>query len=151
VSCLVDTNILLRYVQLNHEMHADAAGALDLLVQSGEIVVIVPQNLTEFWNVCTRPSDRNGLGLTPTATDKHISKIESLLTILPEVPDIYAEWRRLVVAHSVSGVRAYDARLVASMNIYNVKDILTFNVPDFIRYPHIRVLHPREVHPKPEI
>ena len=114
------------------------------------MVAIVPQNLTEFWNVCTRPSDRNGLGLTPSETDKHISKLESLLTVLPEVPDIYAEWRRLVVTHSVSGVRVYDARLVASMNVYNVKDILTFNVPDFLRYPGIRVLHPRDLLPKRE-
>jgi predicted nucleic acid-binding protein len=150
VSCLADTNILLRYVQQNHEMHADASAALDSLVRNGEMVAIVPQNLTEFWNVCTRPSNGNGLGLTPSETDTHISKLETLLTVLPEVPDIYTEWRRLVVTHSVSGVRVYDARLVASMNVYNVKDILTFNVPDFLRYPNIRVLHPRDLQPKPE-
>lgn len=79
------------------------------------MVAIVPQNLTEFWNVCTRPSDRNGLGLTPTETDKHISQLESLLTVHPEVPNIYTEWRRFVVTHYVSGVRVYDARVVASM------------------------------------
>ena len=55
-----------------------------------------------------------------------------------------------MVTHSVSGVRVYDARLVASMNVYNVKDILTFNVPDFLRYPNIRVLHPKDVSLKPE-
>jgi len=81
------------------------------------MVAIVPQNLTEFWNVCTRPSDRNGLGLTPSETDTHISKLETFLTVLPEVPDIYTEWRHLVVTHSVSGVRVFDARLVASMTV----------------------------------
>jgi predicted nucleic acid-binding protein len=99
VICLADTNILLRHVQQNHEMHADASAALDSLLRSGEMVAIVPQNLTEFWNVCTRPSDRNGLGLTPSETDKHISKLESLLTVHPEVPNIYTEWRRIVVTH----------------------------------------------------
>jgi hypothetical protein len=67
------------------------------------MVAIVPQNLTEFWNVCTRSSDRKGLGLTPSETDKPVSKLETLLAVLPEVPDIYAEWRCLVATHSVSG------------------------------------------------
>ena len=33
MSCLADTNILLRYVQQNHEMHASASAALDSLVR----------------------------------------------------------------------------------------------------------------------
>src|SRR5439155_10517500 len=57
MSCLADTNVLLRYVQQNHDMHGVAVAALDFLLGSGEIVVIVPQNITEFWNVCTRPTD----------------------------------------------------------------------------------------------
>jgi hypothetical protein len=55
--------------------------------------------------------------MTPSETDRHVSILEALLTVLPEVPDIYPEWRRLVATHSVSGVRVYDARLVASMNV----------------------------------
>jgi predicted nucleic acid-binding protein len=145
MSCLADTNVLLRYVQQNHDMHGVAVAALDFLFGSGETVVIVPQNITEFWNVCTRPTDHNGLGLTPSETDKQVSQLESLFTVLPESPAVYPEWRRLVVTHSVSGVRVYDARLTASMNVYGVKDIVTFNVEDFLRYPGIRVLHPADL------
>ncbi len=50
MSCLADTNVLLRYVQQNHDMHGVAVAALDFLLGSGEIVVIVPQNIAEFWN-----------------------------------------------------------------------------------------------------
>ena len=132
MSCVADTNVLLRYVQQNHEMHTAAFAALDLLLRSGEMVAIVPQNIAEFWNVCTRPSEHNGLGLTSSETNKQISRLESLLTVLPETPAVYTEWRRLVVTHSVSGVRVYDARLVASMNVYSLKDIVTFNVEDFL-------------------
>ncbi len=150
MSCLADTNVLLRYVQQNHDMHGVAVAALDFLLGSGEIVVIVPQNITEFWNVCTRPTDHNGLGLTPSETDKQVSQLESLFTVLPESPAVYPEWRRLVVTHSVSGVRVYDARLVASMHVYSVNDIVTFNVDDYLRYPGIRVLDPKDLVPKPE-
>jgi len=129
-------------------MHAAAFGALDSLIRSGETLVIVPQNIAEFWNVATRPSDQNGLGLTPSEADERITKLESLVTILPETPEIYSEWRKLVVTHSVSGVRVFDARLVASMHVHGVKDIVTFNVNDYLRYPDIRVLHPTDLVPK---
>ena len=72
----------------------------------------------------TRPSDQNGLGLTASETDERITKLESLVTVLPDIPAIYPEWRRLVVTHSVSGVPVYDARLAASMHVYGVKDIV---------------------------
>ena len=126
-------------------MHSAAAGALDFLFASGETVVIVPQNIAEFWNVCTRPVDHNGLGLTPSEAETEILKLEALFPLLPESPAIYHEWKRLVVTHAVSGVRVYDARLVASMNVHDVKDVVTFNTDDFHRYPGIRVLHPADL------
>jgi predicted nucleic acid-binding protein len=148
--CLADTNVLLRYVQQNHELHAAAFGAIDFLLRSGELVVTFPQNIAEFWNVCTRPSEQNGLGLTPSEADKKTSRLESLLTILPDIPAVYTEWRRLLVTYSASGVGVYDVRLVACMIVYHVKDIVTFNTEDFLRYSDIRVLHPTDIVPKPE-
>ncbi len=63
---------------------------------------------------------------------------------LPDIPTIHPERRRLVVAHSVSGVRVHDARIVAAMNGYGISSLLTFNGPDFTRYPGIRVVHPND-------
>jgi predicted nucleic acid-binding protein len=85
------------------------------------------------------------LGLSPAEADREASRLEEVLTLLPDVPAIYLEWRRLVVAHSVSGVRVHDARIVAAMNVYGVSDLLTFNGPDFSRYPGIQVVHPKDV------
>lgn len=68
----------------------------------------------------------------------------------PDIPAIYPQWRKLVVAHSVLGVRVHDARIVAAMKVHGVKDIVTFNVDDYVRYPSIRVLHPTDLVPKPE-
>ena len=44
--------------------------------------------------------------------------------------------------HQVSGKKAHDARLVASMKVHGIVTILTFNVEDFARYHGILVLHP---------
>ena len=49
----------------------------------------------------------------------------------------------LLLTYSVSGAQVHDARLVASMLVYGVKRILTFNDKDFSRYKLIEAVHPR--------
>ncbi len=142
---LADTNVLIRSIDRTHAMQPEAAAALRTLLRSGERVCVTPQNIIEFWNVCTRPADRNGLGLSSSEADREVSELEGILALLPDVPAIYPEWRRLVVAHSVSGVRVHDARIVAAMNVYSISRLLTFNGPDFRRYPGIQVVHPKDV------
>jgi predicted nucleic acid-binding protein len=103
---------------------------------------VTAQNVIEFWSVCTRPVASNGLGLLPRQAARHVSRIDALFHFLPDVPQIYEEWKRLVRAQSVSGLQVYDARLAATMKVYGVVSILTFNVGDFRRFPGIDVLHP---------
>ena len=100
------------------------------------------QNLIELWAVCTRPVENNGFGLTPGQADRVLGRVEHSVYRLPDSDDVYAEWRRLVVAHGVSGKKTHDARLVATMSVHSVTHILTFNTDDFARYPGITVLDP---------
>jgi predicted nucleic acid-binding protein len=55
---------------------------------------------------------------------------------------VHFEWRRLVVRYSVAGVQVHDARLVASMLVHGVPNLLTLNGRDFARYATIRAVHP---------
>lgn len=143
---LLDTNILLRSADPAHPMNTEAVASVAALLAAGETVHIVPQNISEFWNVCTRPLDKNGLGLTPAQTDAEVTRLESLLNLILDEPQIYQEWRKLVVKHSVSGVQVHDARLVAAMKTHGMSHILTFNDADFRRYqPDITVMTPAEV------
>jgi predicted nucleic acid-binding protein len=75
---------------------------------------------------------------------QEIATLESFLSILEESIDVYAEWKRLVVAHGVSGVQVHDARIVAAMNVYGVTELLTFNVQDFRRFIGIKVTGPEQ-------
>lgn len=93
--------------------------------------------------MATRPKDKNGLGLTIPAVLAEVEKIESLLMLLPDTPAVYAEWKRIVVDHSVSGVQVHDARLVATMKTHGVAGLLTFDVGDFSRYTGIEATHPK--------
>jgi predicted nucleic acid-binding protein len=131
---LADTNILLRFAQRTHPLHAVTRHAVRTLRANGDTIHATIQNFVEFWNVATRPVSRNGFGLTPDDTDHLLRLVERLFPRLPDAPGLYPEWRRLVVQYRVSGVQVHDARLVAAMNSSTITHILTFNTVDFARY-----------------
>ena len=139
---LVDTNILLRSAQPNHPLCSQATHAVSKLIRQKDAVFFCSQNIAEFWNVATRPADKNGLGLSHDEVLQEISSIELMLTLLPDIPSIYAAWKEIVRDHKVQGVKVYDARLVAIMNVYAVESVLTFNDADFKRYGTIASIHP---------
>ena len=109
---------------------------------TGAVLYYTHQNIAEFWNVATRPADRNGFGLTAADADQQVRTIEKGMALLADNEATYHEWRRLVVAHSVSGVKVHDARLAAAMKVHGVTHLLTLNPDDFKRYPHITAVHP---------
>jgi predicted nucleic acid-binding protein len=141
MSILADTNILLRRTQPGHEHHTAAVESVAKLLADGESVYYTPQNIAEFWNVATRPADKNGMGLPVATAQGEVEKIERLLMLLPDSPMAFGEWKRLVARHGVMGVQVHDARLVALMAVHGVRRLLTFNVGDFKRYG-IEVVHP---------
>lgn len=131
---LVDTNILLRLADRRHSLHPMVRAAIRTLRADSHALQITPQNCIEFWNVATRPATRNGFGLFPTDAEQLLRLLERLFPVLLDKPDLYPEWRRLVVNFEVAGVQVHDARLVAAMKTYNITHILTFNTADFTRY-----------------
>ncbi|MDJ1177348.1 type II toxin-antitoxin system VapC family toxin [Roseofilum sp. BLCC_M91] len=131
---LVDTNILLRFTRQSDRQHPITITAIRTLIQNGHHLQVTPQNCIEFWNVATRPANKNGFGLTAIQANQLLTLIESIFPILSDIPGIYSEWRRLVITYAVSGVQVHDARLVAAMKVNNITHILTFNTTDFTRY-----------------
>lgn len=142
---LLDTNILLRMSKSDDPHYPTISGALQVLVSQGARFCFTSQVLGEFWNACTRPLDRNGLGLSIDETDRIARVIERDFELLPDSPDVHDRWRRLLVAHEVKGVQVHDARLAASMYVHGVTQLLTINVRDFQRFPLLRVVHPSEM------
>ena len=144
-ACLIDTNILLRSAQPRHPLCSQATQAVVKLLRDRHAAFVSSQNVTEFWNVATRPAQSNGLGLSHEEVINEVSNIETLLTLLPDVPAVYVSWKQLVSSYRVRGVKVYDARLVAVMTVYGIESVLTFNAADFRRYTSIAALHPSSV------
>jgi predicted nucleic acid-binding protein len=145
VHYLVDTNVLLRLVKSNDPEFLLARKAVGTLKTRGDQLCFFPQNIVEFWNVCTRPEDRNGYGLSPVEADQRARRVERVFTLLPDNERIHPEWRHVVLAHSVLGGQVHDARLVAAMYVHGVTHLLTFNDRDFKRYAGITIVHPRSI------
>jgi predicted nucleic acid-binding protein len=144
-SCLVDTNILLRLLQPDSPEYGNIRQCTDRLWAQGGDLFYTSQNLAEFWNVCTRPADRNGFGFSMTETDERAALIETKFSFAADSEATHQEWRRIVVAAGVSGIQVYDARIVAAMRVHGIANLLTLNVKDFRRFSGITVLSPDDV------
>lgn len=142
MACLLDTCILLRAFDRTAPEQFSILQALRMLGQQGVTLTVTVQNLAEFWNVSTRPSDRNGYGLAPEQTCRRMAVIERFAHLLVESTASYQAWKELVARHAVCGVQAHDARLVSVMQVERIPTIMTLNRRDFARYPGIEIITP---------
>jgi len=83
-SFLVDTNVLIRWVQPEDASFPVAYAAVERMMLSSSFPCYVSQNLGELWNVLTRPTHRNGYGLTPEQAEVRVRKIETAFLLLPD-------------------------------------------------------------------
>jgi len=144
-SILVDSNVLLRWLEPSDGDHLTATKALERLIFSGAILCYTSQNVSEFWNACTRPANRNGFGLTPAEANIRAREFELQLRLLPDSELIHFEWRKMLVDYAISGVQVHDARLAAAMRVHGISRILTFNAKDFRRFPDVQAVLPQDL------
>jgi len=142
---LIDTNILTRLAEPGHTMHQPAFDAVKRLTQQGHTLHVVPQNLYEFWVVCTRPINVNGLGKSAPEAIAELVSIKSLFLLAEDTPAIFGAWERLVTSIPILGKNAHDARLVAAMTVHGLSHLLTFNDKDFRSYPGMIATNPADV------
>src|ERR1700689_835962 len=114
MSVFIDTNVLLRTIEVSDPAHQAAVQTIAALIKAGETLIVTPQIVAEFWNVATRPRERNGIGLTPALASAELAQIEGFFTVVGESTDVYSTWKQIVTRHRVSGVEVHDTRLVAA-------------------------------------
>lgn len=140
LTILVDNGVLLRAFDQSSPVQKTIFRALRKYWNQGDRFV------TSHQNVATRPaSARGGFGLSVDETLKRVATIEKLGMVVPFTNACYSEWRRLLIAHAITGVSVHDARLVATMKTHGIQHLLTLNDSDFQRYSGITVLTPDSV------
>lgn len=146
---LLDTNLLGRMTDSRDPQCATARHAVHALLGEGEQLVMVPQNLYEFWAIATRtpgasPAGQNGLGMTIEQASQWLGFFQRRFTLLPDRDDLPSRWHDLVRTLGIRGLRSHDARLAAAMQCYGIASLLTFNVADFHGLP-VTVINPASV------
>ena len=141
----LDTNVLVALAYADHPQHLTASSATRRLAAGGAGLCFTPQNLGEFWNVSTRPREKNGFGLSPEETLHELSELELKCEILVEGARVYHVWKHLLTTYGVRGIQVHDAHLAAVLQVHGVRSLLTFNAKDFQRFPAIHALHPSTV------
>jgi len=144
---LLDTNILGRIAQPDHQMHEVTVSAVESLLREGHDLRTVPQVIYEFWAIATRSAADNGFGFSVTQAHAEIERLQQIFPPLRDERGILERWQRLVQTHAVQGKKTHDTRMVAAMERHNVARLLTFNVRDFRRYAGITVIEPSTIMP----
>jgi predicted nucleic acid-binding protein len=142
---LVDTNFLLRLAQNTSPFQQYTRNAYSNLRSQSQVLMIVPQNLVEFWAVATRPVNVNGLGLSIELASQELSQMKQLFRLQLDTPEILMIWEQLVIKYQVKGKQVHDTRLVAAMIAHQITHLLTFNTDDFKRFTEITVIDPRDI------
>ncbi|MBV9470211.1 MAG: hypothetical protein JO316_19350 [Abitibacteriaceae bacterium] len=93
MSYLLDTNILLRSMDLDSPFYEMAVAAVETLIEQGEMLYLAPQNIIELWNVVTRPKDKNGFGMTPLQAEAEVNRLQAIFPVLHEPPLILRVWQ----------------------------------------------------------
>jgi predicted nucleic acid-binding protein len=141
---LLDTNILLRFLDETSPEYSLVQAAIATLRKQDNLVYLTPQVVIEFWAVATRPRTANGFGWTIERAAVEVKGLLNLFSLLPDNTDIFAEWLELVTTYQVSGKQVHDARLAATAKAHDVENLLTLNVADFKRFD-LKAVHPNEV------
>lgn len=145
MSFLIDTGVVLRAFDPASPENRPIRQAFRTLSRRQERLIVTVQNIAEFWNVSTRPVDKNGYGLSRETVGRRLATVERICDVTCEDDDSYATWKNLVQTHGIVGVAVHDARLVSVMLSRGISTIITLNAQDFRRYGGITAVLPRDV------
>ena len=99
---LLDPNLLTRMTQSHDPQSGVARAAIQTLLGRGERLIVVPQNLYEFWAVATRPpgappGGHNGLRMTPAQAAHWLRFFQRRFILLPDRDELSRLWLALIV------------------------------------------------------
>lgn len=138
----LDTNVVLRLVHSAAPEHGACQQAVLDLAGQGRGIVVPAQVVIEFWVVATRPTNVNGLGWSPSTTREKVNALLTLVQVLPDPHEAFGMWLDMVATLGVSGKRAHDARIAATLRANGVRHLLTLNDADFSSFPDIDAINP---------
>ncbi len=132
-SVFIDTNILV-YANLRlSPFHLKAQQQLQSFNEQGYELWISRQVLKEYLSAMTRQS--NLTGTIPIASlVEDVRYFSRRFHLAEDGPSVTERLLNLIEQVTVGGRQVHDANIVATMQVYNIRQLLTHNTTDFTRF-----------------
>lgn len=132
----VDTNVLVYASVASAPLHQTALSAILHHSNAGTELWISRQVLREYVATVTRPQTYAApISAILAATD--VQQFQSQFDIAEDGPAVTANLVTLLQTVAIAGKQVHDANIVATMQAYNIQQLLTHNVRDFSRFSHL--------------
>jgi predicted nucleic acid-binding protein len=129
----LDTNILVYASVPRAPLHARALSAIDAQVSTGASTWISRQVVREFIAVLSRPHSF-GTPIPMVALTSQVRAFEQRFRAADETSETTRRLLVLLTQVSIGGRQIHDANIVATMQAYGIRHLLTHNTDDFERF-----------------
>jgi predicted nucleic acid-binding protein len=137
----VDTNILVYATNILSPWHTPATKTLETFKQSGTDLIVSPQILREYLAVMTRMT-ATGIGLPVTEILQNFQTFQTQFKVLEDNRLVLIKLSALLQQFSAAGKQIHDTNIVATMQAYNIPELLTHNISDFTRFASVITIVP---------
>jgi predicted nucleic acid-binding protein len=139
VKALVDTNILLRALFADLDLHEECKTLLKRMLLEGTELWISGQVIREFVVQATHPRTLKQ-PLTSIQAVQHVRAMRSLFVVADETASVRDKLLELLQGYQIQGKQVHDTNLIAVMLAYEIDTLLTLNIADFKRFEDIVTL-----------
>jgi len=133
VKAFVDTNILLRALITEMNLHPEADALLKRMLREDAELWINGQVIREFIVQATHPRTLS-VPLTIDEVINEINRLKAVFSIADETIVVREKLLELLKEYPTAGKQVHDANIVATMLVYGIDTLLTLNVDDMKRF-----------------
>lgn len=141
---LIDTNVLIYAIDEKSEFHSEAIGIFEQARKDKFIPCIAYQNILECYAIITDAkrvkNPLNPVGALALLTNNYLDN--PLFLKIQQRAETAKRALSIAVKYQLSKQRVFDALLIQTMLDNGVKQIVTYNVKDFINFREIKVIQP---------
>jgi predicted nucleic acid-binding protein len=132
----LDTNILVYANNAAVPLHQIALERIRDYYDAGVELWISRQILREYLATVSR-SQSYAVPLPMATATMRVQQFEKGFHVAEDGPQVTANLLNLLQTVSIAGKQVHDANIVATMQAYNIQQLLTHNVRDFARFSHL--------------
>jgi predicted nucleic acid-binding protein len=137
----IDTNVLVYATVPPAPLHAAAKAKIAAERVAGREIWISRQILREFLSTLSRPQTFTP-PLAPAILVKEVIAFQAQFLIAEDDAQITASLLALLTSIPFGGKQVHDANIVATMQRYGVRRLLTHNTADFARFASLITVEP---------